>query len=160
MRFAVPLAVLCLSLPGFGSSRHKTTATSKNHRTSSKAGHSSARSRRGRATAHHSHPQYQAAPTPDRYREIQQALADKGYYKGPVTGEWNADSVDALRRFQNDHNLDGDGKLTSKSLILMGLGSKHEPVAAATPPAGSPVQTVPPGSTPNDYRSPEGSQRP
>ncbi len=46
-------------------------------------------------------PSYQTHPTPERYKEIQQALADKGYFKGAVDGEWGSDSVDALKRFQS-----------------------------------------------------------
>src|SRR5580693_662858 len=42
----------------------------------------------------------QQAPTPDRYKEIQQALVDKGYLKGDPTGVWDADSAGAMERFQ------------------------------------------------------------
>lgn len=68
----------------------------------------------------------QRTPAPDRYREIQGALAAKGYYKGPQNGEWGAESTDALQRFQRDQNLKGDGKLDSLSLIAMGLGPKRQ----------------------------------
>lgn len=68
---------------------------------------------------------YQAVPTPERYKEIQEALAAKGYFKGDANGKWGADSVDALRRFQTDQNLDPDGKLGSLSLIALGLGPKR-----------------------------------
>src|SRR5690349_15693228 len=37
---------------------------------------------------------YQQAPTPERYKEIQQALAEKGYFRGEPNGEWGPDSVD------------------------------------------------------------------
>lgn len=68
---------------------------------------------------------YQAAPSPERYKEIQQALAARGYYKGEVNGQWGTESVDALRQFQKDQNLEADGKLGSLSLIAMGLGPKR-----------------------------------
>jgi hypothetical protein len=67
----------------------------------------------------------QTAPTPERYREIQQALATKGYFKGDSNGRWGADSIDALKRFQHDQNLDQTGKLDSVSLIALGLGPKR-----------------------------------
>jgi peptidoglycan hydrolase-like protein with peptidoglycan-binding domain len=67
----------------------------------------------------------QTAPTPDRYKEIQEALAKKGYLHGDATGVWNADSADALRRFQQDQNLSASGKLDSLSLIALGLGPKY-----------------------------------
>ena len=34
--------------------------------------------------------------------QIQQALADKGYYSGPVNGVWGSDSLEALKKFQAD----------------------------------------------------------
>ena len=67
----------------------------------------------------------QTAPTPDRYREIQEALAKKGYLHGEASGAWNRDSTDALRRFQQDQNLQASGKLDSLSIIALGLGPKH-----------------------------------
>lgn len=76
---------------------------------------------------------YQQTPTPDRYREIQQALATKGYFHGEVNGEWKGDSADALRRFQAEQNLAPDGKLNSLSLIALGLGPKRPAAPARTP---------------------------
>jgi peptidoglycan hydrolase-like protein with peptidoglycan-binding domain len=78
----------------------------------------------------------QQAPTPDRYKEIQQALADKGYFKGSVDGKWGSDSTDALKKFQSDQSLDPDGKIGSLSLIALGLGPKRLS-AQSTPQAGS-----------------------
>jgi len=71
----------------------------------------------------------QSTPTPERYMQIQQALADKGYYSGPVNGVWGPDSLEALKKFQSDQNLSPDGKLGSLSLIGLGLGPDREPVA-------------------------------
>ncbi|HYI92087.1 MAG TPA: peptidoglycan-binding domain-containing protein [Bryobacteraceae bacterium] len=71
----------------------------------------------------------QSAPTAERYREIQQALTDKGYGAGPVDGNWGTEWVDALKKFQAGHNLNSDGKLGSLSLIALGLGPKREPMA-------------------------------
>ena len=71
----------------------------------------------------------QQQPTPQRYKEIQQALADKGYFNGPADGNWGADSMDALKRFQHDQNLPEDGKIGSLSLIALGLGPKRVVVA-------------------------------
>lgn len=67
----------------------------------------------------------QREPEPDRYKEIQQSLADKGYYSGPVNGAWGPDSVEALKRFQRDQNIDDDGKLGALSLMALGLGPKR-----------------------------------
>jgi peptidoglycan hydrolase-like protein with peptidoglycan-binding domain len=90
-------------------------------------------------------------PDPERYQEIQKALAERGYFKGQVNGQWGDDSVDALKRFQADRKLPDDGKINSLSLIGLGLGPKHEgnsviPVTPESPP----VQASPtPNSTPS-----------
>jgi peptidoglycan hydrolase-like protein with peptidoglycan-binding domain len=70
-------------------------------------------------------PRGQAVPTPDRYKEIQDALAKKGYLHADPTGVWDQNSADALRRFQQDQNLQASGKLDSLSIIALGLGPKH-----------------------------------
>ncbi len=90
-------------------------------------------------------PSYQLHPDPERYQQIQQALADRGYFKGQVNGEWNDDSVDALKRFQADQKLTDDGKINSLSLIGLGLGPKHDgSTAAAVPAPVADPQTSPP----------------
>jgi hypothetical protein len=66
----------------------------------------------------------QQTPSADRYREIQNALAAKGYLKTPPSGVWDHDSMDAMQRFQQDQKLDATGKLTAKSLGALGLGPK------------------------------------
>ena len=76
----------------------------------------------------------QANPTPDRYKEIQQALASKGYLPAEqANGQWSDGSMSALKRFQADQNLEASGKINSLSLIALGLGPKHE----AGKPAGA-----------------------
>jgi peptidoglycan hydrolase-like protein with peptidoglycan-binding domain len=76
--------------------------------------------------ARRSGPPRQTSPTAERFREFQQALADRGYYTGPVNGDWGPESVDALKRFQQDQNLTPDGKLGSLTIIALGLGPKRE----------------------------------
>lgn len=97
------------------------------------------RSRRAPAPRH----SVQNHPAPERYREIQQALADKGYYKSEVTGQWGAESVEAMRRFQQDQNLEPDGKLDSLTLIALGLGPKRT-ASAQVPKPSTPVQPTSP----------------
>src|ERR1017187_3637039 len=84
----------------------------------------------------------QMSPTPDRYREIQGALASKGYLKpDDATGTWNQTSADAMKKFQTEQNLDSTGKINSLSLIALGLGPHHD--SAPPPPPKTPPQ--PPG---------------
>ncbi len=73
------------------------------------------------------------APTPDRYKEIQEALVHKGYLHGEPSGKWDQESADALRRFQQEQNLQPTGKLDSLSLIALGLGPKYEATADKSP---------------------------
>jgi peptidoglycan hydrolase-like protein with peptidoglycan-binding domain len=130
--------------------RHTTPAASATHaKKTTTAAASKRKGKKARTPAR----SYQQAPTADRYREIQQALASKGYFHGEPTGEWGADSIDALKRFQTDQNLMPDGKIGSLSLIALGLGPKRMtaktdaavPVPAASGPATSPAgSSLPP----------------
>jgi hypothetical protein len=89
------------------------------------------------------HPR-QMTPTPDRYREIQQALVDKGYLKSEPNGVWDAQSIDALRQFQADRKLSVTGRISSASLISLGLGPGTQSEAApAVPPAALPPESAP-----------------
>jgi peptidoglycan hydrolase-like protein with peptidoglycan-binding domain len=72
--------------------------------------------------------------------EFQQAIADRGYYTGPVNGTWGPDSIEALKRFQQDQNLAPDGKLGSLSIIALGLGPKRDPVTTLSVKPASPPE--------------------
>lgn len=130
------------STKGSGTSAGKglSPASAKTGRTNSKRGHYVAARR----------PSYQTAPTPDRYQQIQQSLADRGFYKGEVNGVWGTDSQDAMKRFQESQNLPDDGKITSKALIGLGLGPTHG-TQPDTPPPGAtqPGAAAPPTSGPS-----------
>lgn len=104
-----------------------------------------AASRRRRSTLPHFRAGQQQ-PTPDRIREIQSALIQRGYLQGEADGTWGASTIDALRRFQADQNLTADGKLNSMSLIALGLGPKRNGLAAAAVKPPRPV--VNPDTTP------------
>lgn len=103
--------------------------------------------RKGKSTRRPSR-SYQQAPSPERYKEIQQALASKGYLQGDPTGEWGADSVDALKRFQTDQSLMPDGKINSLSLIALGLGPKRL-TAKSDPSPPQPGTSAPPPPAPS-----------
>jgi len=93
-------------------------------------------------------PPIQLQPTTDRYKEIQQALADKGYFRGTADGNWGSDSVDALKRFQKDQNLDADGKIGALSLMALGLGPKRGVASAQAAPSSSEPADPPPVAQP------------
>jgi Putative peptidoglycan binding domain len=117
----------------------KTTSLTAARRTTTTA---SARQRgvpgKGRPIATPTRPPYQRQmqPTPERYKEIQQALVSRGYLRTDPSGTWDQETMDAMRRFQEDQNIDPTGKIDSLSLIALGLGPKHE--IARAPAAAEP----------------------
>lgn len=84
-------------------------------------------------------PVRQTGPTAERYKQIQQALIDKGYMQGSATGDWEQDSVAALRKFQADQKLEVSGKINALTLIRLGLGPKRDTAVqnGQLPAAGS-----------------------
>ncbi len=128
MRFvqiAVLLSVLC-SFAGVAATKSaKTTQKSKAKSPAKKA---PAKGKKAPAATWRTR---QQSPTPDRYREIQQALATRGYLKNEPTGVWDAASVTAMQQFQQDQKLTPTGKITAPALIALGLGAK----SAGAPPA-------------------------
>ena len=115
----------------------KSAAASK--KAPSKTGSAAARKSPRKAAAYTAARPRQLQPTPERYHEIQDALVAKGYLKPEqATGAWDQNSVDALKRFQAEQKLDASGKITSMSLIALGLGPKHDAAPLPAPaPAGN-----------------------
>ena len=78
----------------------------------------------------------QAAPTPDRIKEIQTALQKDGSYEGTPTGKWDAATMDAMKKYQDKKGLNPTGKIDAVTLNKLGLGSgtagKGAPVPAAS----------------------------
>jgi hypothetical protein len=125
------------------STAHKATSKRPAPRTAaSKTGKKGVASKRAPATTWRNR---QMAPTPERYRQIQEALASKGYLKPEdATGTWNQTSIDALKRFQAEQNIESTGKINSLSLIALGLGPRHDS-AAVKPPVPASAQDQLPG---------------
>jgi peptidoglycan hydrolase-like protein with peptidoglycan-binding domain len=81
----------------------------------------------------------QLAPAPDRIKEIQAALRERGYFNEEPDGKWGESSVAAMKRFQEEQNLKPDGKIGALSLIALGLGPRRggaPPAAPAQAPGG------------------------
>ena len=81
----------------------------------------------------------QTRPSRERYRQIQQALADAGFDPGPVDGFWGPNSEDALADFQEARDLEPTGRIDAMSLIQLGLGPQYETpnTPAKTPDSGT-----------------------
>jgi len=125
-------------------STHKTTAHTKTttHRSTAGTSHSTGSRSRTASTRRSSRKPVarttwrnrQMTPTPERYKEIQDALVAKGYLTADdANGTWGQSSSDALKKFQADQNISADGKLNSLSLIALGLGPKHDTASATKP---------------------------
>ena len=79
----------------------------------------------------------QAAPTPDRIREIQTALQKDGSYQGEPTGKWDAATMDAMKKYQDKIGVSPTGKIDAVSLNKLGLGSETAGKGAPVPAASS-----------------------
>jgi len=90
----------------------------------------------------------QAAPTPERISEIQDALAKRGEFAGTPNGKWDDSTVDAMKKFQSSHGLTPSGKLDALTLQKLGLGSETAGLAAPTPPPNSANRLRNPSSSP------------
>ena len=129
------MVLLACSVGAAGGARKKKASPKKGTAASTARSRKQSASRRPAVTWRNR----QLKPTPERCREIQQALSDKGYLRREeATGVWGDSSADALKRFQADQNLDPSGRINSLSLIALGLGPKREP-----PPAAPPVRPAP-----------------
>jgi len=129
-------------------SAKKGTATSK----------SSASSKKGKKGGRKHWEPIQKAPTTDRIEEIQSALSREGYYHGDPTKKWDANTQDAMRHFQEDHGMNGSGRLDATTLQKLGLGSDIAGVSAPRPkqnksdtksPASNPHPDITPSTTTN-----------
>ncbi len=79
----------------------------------------------------------QAAPTPDRIKEIQTALQKDGSYEGEPTGKWDAATTDAMKKYQDKNGITPTGKIDAVSLNKLGLGSDTAGKGAPVPAASS-----------------------
>jgi peptidoglycan hydrolase-like protein with peptidoglycan-binding domain len=89
--------------------------------------------RRSRSRSRHYTRVGQQKPQPERILEIEQALSQHGFFAGTPDPVWDAESVNALRRFQAQYHIEADGKLTALSVIALGLGPKRGAASPAIP---------------------------
>jgi peptidoglycan hydrolase-like protein with peptidoglycan-binding domain len=89
----------------------------------------------------------QKVPAPERISEIQTALAKDGSFNGKPSGQWDASTVDAMKKYQEAHGLNPSGKLDAKTLQKLGLGSQTAGLAPPIPPVSSSSLTTSPSPT-------------
>lgn len=120
MRFRKVIAVVAAGLSCSAGLLAATTPKKKSAHHSRRAAHAA------KKAPAHSWRSGQTEPTPERYKQFQEALIAKGYLHGEATGKWDDASADAMRRFQRDQNLEPTGKPTqSLSIIALGLGPRR-----------------------------------
>src|SRR6476469_5602493 len=74
---------------GKTATKSKPAVVSKKAKVPAKATSGTRRARtKGRVARRPARPSYQQHPDPERYAEIQKALADRGYFHGDANGEW------------------------------------------------------------------------
>ena len=103
--------------------------------------------------------------------ELQQALAERGYYTGPIDGRYSAELIAAIKAFQRDLGVPETGVIdvaTLQAIYARGVatGTPSPPPApstptptTATPPPPPPPPTVPP-TAPVRQRRPHLRPRP
>jgi peptidoglycan hydrolase-like protein with peptidoglycan-binding domain len=113
-------------------SSKKVSSKSKSSGHSSKFKRASAKSKK---SAWKRHGQQQIAN--DRTREIQTALIEAKYLNGKPSGMMDANTKEALSRYQKDNGWQGKVVPDSRALIKLGLGPDHSnllnPTTAALP---------------------------
>jgi hypothetical protein len=60
---------------------------------------------------------------PSRAMQIQQALNQRGFYFGEITGVYDAETIEAMRRFQSSQKISATGYPTAHALKRLGLAS-------------------------------------
>jgi peptidoglycan hydrolase-like protein with peptidoglycan-binding domain len=63
-----------------------------------------------------------AAPTlnPDKIRQVQQALQNKGFDPGPIDGIFGPKTKEAVRNFQDRYGIKADGEIDNQTLYALG----------------------------------------
>jgi peptidoglycan hydrolase-like protein with peptidoglycan-binding domain len=132
-------AALVLSAAGYPAQAQSSTTKSATPSTGKKKKTSSKYRKKSRTRA-------QAAPTPDRIKEIQAALQKDGSYTGEPTGKWDPATMDAMRKFQDKNGFAPTGKIDAVSLNKLGLGSetagKGAPIPATSPAPAAATPTA------------------
>ncbi|HVJ09756.1 MAG TPA: peptidoglycan-binding domain-containing protein [Acidisarcina sp.] len=131
LRASLSLTLLiALAAPATYASHYRHAPTGRHSRTTATTSHKSKKPKISKVRG-------QRQIDPDRAREIQLALIHENYLSGEPSGQWDAETQDAMRRFQADHGWQTKIMPDSRALIKLGLGPSN--------PGGS--RTVPDATT-------------
>jgi Putative peptidoglycan binding domain len=111
---AVLICAGLFAVPAFGARKHH-TSSSKTHR-AHRASYAHRRSHRLRG---------QQAIDPERVTQIQQALIREHYLTGAPSGDWDATTIAAMKKFQGDQGWQTKLMPDSRALKKLGLGPDY-----------------------------------
>src|SRR5213082_620616 len=77
-------------------------------------------------------------------QNVQQALKDQGFYYGEVTGDKDADTTAAIRRYQIRNGLQITGDLNEETLKSLGVNSSGAHAIVKASPTQAPAASVAP----------------
>jgi peptidoglycan hydrolase-like protein with peptidoglycan-binding domain len=66
-------------------------------------------------------------PVKSGVQRAKEALQAKGYYKGPIDGNFDPTVIEALKRFQKDAGMRATGYLDQKTYAALGIEVKRRP---------------------------------
>jgi hypothetical protein len=115
-------ALLCATVPCFGITHHRSTASNPTIKHGAKSHKSS------HATIRHE------AMESERATEIQQALIKNGYLDGEPSGVWDSQSASAMQKFQGDNGWQTKITPDSRALIKLGLGPQQDAMVTSANP--------------------------
>ena len=137
--------------------QHQKAATSASHHPHSSPG----KAARTRRTAHHESTVHARLAhmqvAPGRVEQIQQALIEAGALHGTPSGHWDAETRDAMSRYQEENGFGVTGLPDAKSLMKLGLGPHPLPeslnpsrASASSPSPGRESPSSPESAAPSD----------
>lgn len=136
---AVLFVAALIAVPAFASHVRRSPTAGPSHHTRKLSTH------HRRAAQHRIHGQQ--AIEPERVTQIQQALIREHYFSGNADGNWDANTVSAMQKYQADHGWQTKLVPDSRALVKLGLGPDYSNAinaknsSFAAPP---PISTIPP----------------
>src|ERR1700738_1230495 len=77
----------------------------------------------------------------DKIAGVQQSLKDQGFYYGEITGEKNADTTAAIRRYQISNGLQITGDLNDETMRSLKSGAGSASASTSVTPAATAAAT-------------------
>jgi len=84
------------------------------------------------------------AQADQRIQSVQQALKDEGFYYGEITGQKDADTTSAIRRYQIRNGLQITGDLNDETLKSLGVDSSGARTVVKASPTAAPASSAAP----------------